>query len=356
MPTLSALVFAAVFSAIGAAHEPGTDQGVASQMARAAEQFVRSLDEEQLGQTVYKFDSEKRHAWHYFPSAMLKSRGGRPGLAIEDMQPEQRVLAHGLVASALSHRGHLTAMTIVMLQAILHDLEKNPAYNPEMYHVAVYGEPSTENSWAWCFEGHHLSIRVTLVDGNLFSLTPTFFGANPARVKSGPLKGVEPLKTEQELARKLVQSLTPEQRKLAVIAEAAPKDIVTGSQREVETDRFQPAQGIPFEKLDKKQQGMLLDLVAAFTSRYRQEIVDQVDRRTPIAEGPGMHFAWAGSFKPGEGHYWRIQTPHFLFEYDNTQNDANHIHTVWRQFNGDFGEDLLRRHYATAPEGHGHDH
>jgi hypothetical protein len=271
------------------------------------------------------------------------------------MRPEQRVLAHGLLSTALSHQGYRQAMTVIMLEAILRDLQNgNPARDPEMYHVAVFGKPSVESTWGWRFEGHHLSVNVTLVDGKRFCVTPSFFGSNPAKVKRGRFAGVEALAAEQHLARRLVVSLSPAQRKLAVIAAEAPRDILTGAARAVDRGRFEPPQGIPFEQLSETQQGLLLQVVDEFVAKYRPEIVEQIDDRKPIANGQGMHFAWAGGFEPGQGHYYRVQTADFLFEYDNTQAEANHIHAVWRQFDGDFGEDLLRAHYAHSPH-HQHD-
>lgn len=322
---------------------------VPGEMAEAAARFLTSLDELQQAQVSIDFGEEKRTAWHYFPSSMMESRGGRRGLAVRDMSPEQRALAHGLLNTALSHRGYFQAMTIMALESILHDLEnENPARDPSMYHVAVYGKPSPNQTWGWSVEGHHLSVNLTLVDGQRFCTTPSFFGSNPAIVREGPFTGLDTLKVEQELARQLVRSLTPEQRKLAVIADKAPRDIITAADREVKGDRFQPAQGIPFEQLDEAQQKMLLKLIDEFTGKYRPEIVEQVNKRTPVADGAGTFFCWAGGTDPGEGHYYRIQTPHFLFEYDNVQGNANHIHTVWRQFDGDFGADLLRQHYETG--------
>lgn len=335
---------------------PVLAEDVAAEMATAADRFVMSLDDAQRDQAVLEFKSPKRTFWHYFPSTMLQSQGGRTGLAIKEMTPEQRVLAHALVSTALSHKGYQQAMTIVTLEAILRDLQNgNPARDPELYHVAIFGTPSTEETWGWTFEGHHLSVNVTLVDGQRFCVTPSFFGSNPAKVREGPFQGVEALAVEQNLARQLVKSLSPEQRKLAVIATDAPRDILTGADREVKADRFQPPQGIALDKLSQSQQKMLLELVNEFAGKYRPPIIEQIDRRTPIADGRGMHFAWAGGFEPGQGHYYRIQTPDFLFEYDNTQGGANHVHAVWRQFDGDFGEDLLRKHYETSPH-HQHDH
>lgn len=322
---------------------------VPAEMAEAAHRFLRSLDDRQREQVSIDFDSEKRTFWHYFPSSMLESRGGRRGLAIKEMAPEQRVLAHGLLNTALSHRGYLQSMTVMILEAILRDLGGDGrTRDPEMYHLAIHGEPSTKETWGWSFEGHHLSVNLTLVEGRRFCVTPSFFGSNPAVVRTGPFEGLETLASEQQLARKLVRSLTPQQRKLAVIAEKAPRDIITGAERSVAGSQFQPPQGISFEKLNANQQQILLDLAGEFAAKYRRRIIDQISEHTPVLEGRGMHFAWAGGFEPGEGHYYRIQTPHFLFEYDNTQNGANHVHAVWRQFDGDFGADLLRRHYETA--------
>jgi len=347
LPALK-LAFAAIALTTGGGALAADD--VPGEMAEAARRFLRSLDEQQRQRVALQFDSDRRTAWHYFPSSMLESRGGRRGLPIKEMSGEQRALAHGLLNTALSHDGHMQTMTVMALEAILRKLENgNAARDPEMYHVAVFGRPSTEQTWGWSFEGHHLSVNLTLVGGQQFSVTPSFFGSNPAVVKDGPQKGLETLAIEQQLARKLVRSLTPQQRTLAVIADKAPADIITRADPSVGRDRFHPPKGIPFEQLTTEQQQQLLTLVRHFADKYRPQVIDQIARRTPIADGRGMLFAWAGGTDPGQGHYYRIQTPHFVFEYDNTQNDANHVHAVWRQFDGDFGADLLRRHYEASP-------
>jgi hypothetical protein len=327
-----------------AAHE------IPAEMTVAAHLFLKSLKGEQRSQAVIPFEGEKRISWHFFPSSMMEARGGRRGLAMKEMSPEQTILAHGLLSTALSHKGHLQTMTVMALEAILRDIENgNPARDPAMYHVAIYGTPSTEKTWGWSVEGHHLSLNIMLIDGHKFSVTPSFFGSNPAIVKSGPFKGLDTLAAEQKLARQLVTSLSDEQQKKAIIAAQAPSDIITGAQRRVGKDQFDPPQGIPFEQLTAAQQKNLLRLVRQFANKYRPPIVDEMQERAPLDDGQEMYFAWAGSVEPGKGHYYRIQTPHYLFEYDNTQNGANHIHAVWRTFDGDFGEDLLRRHYENSP-------
>lgn len=337
---------------LGVLMRPGVVQAhdAAAEMADSAQRFLKSLDPKQKAQASIALADPKRMFWHYFPDSMLQPQGGRRGLPIKDMSPQQKLLAYGLLSTALSHRGYLQSISIMTLEAILRDVEGgNPGRDPELYHVAIHGVPSTTTTWGWSFEGHHLSVNLTLVDGQRFSVTPSFFGSNPAVVRTGPLEGLEILASEQRLARDLVRSLTPEQRKLAVISQKAPRDIITGAARQVAANRFQPPQGIPFDRLDPKQQQLLLTLVRQFAEKYRTEILDQIRQRTPIDDGHEMCFAWAGGIEPGEGYYFRIQTPQFLFEFDNTQNNANHIHAVWRQFDGDFGEDLLRRHYETSP-------
>ena len=329
---------------------------VPAEMVSAATRFLQSLDASQREKVVIPFDGERRQAWHFIPSSMMDAHGGRRGLPMKEMSPAQRLLAHGLLSTALSHPGYLQAVSIMALESVLRDLENgNAARDSEMYHVALYGTPSAPETWGWSFEGHHLSVNLTLVEGQRFAVTPSFFGSNPAIVPSGAQQGQQVLAAEQELARALMRSLSEEQRKQAVIADQAPSDIITGADRKVLRERIGTPQGIPFATLTEPQQSQLLALVEQFSNKYRRPIIEQIDQRAPIAKGRDMFFAWAGSWEPGQGHYYRIQTPDFLFEYDNTQNNANHVHAVWRQFDGDFGEDLLRKHYETSDH-HDHDH
>ena len=337
------------FVGLAGAARPALGHDVPAEMRVAATRFLQALTAAQREQVSLGFDHERRTAWHYIPSSMMESQGGRRGLAIKAMTPDQQALAHGLLSTALSHPGYLQAVTIMALESILRDLEGgNPARDPEQYHVAVHGDPSPTDTWGWSFEGHHLSVNVTLINGRQFAVTPSFFGSNPAVVPDGAQKGLEILAAEQQLARELVHLLTPEQRKRAIIAEEAPSEIITAAVRKVDKDRFLPPQGIPFDQLNADQQALLLKLVFQFAGKFRPSIVAQIEQRSPLSDGQGMYFAWAGSIEPGHGHYYRIQTPRFLLEYDNTQNNANHIHTVWRDFDGDFGEDLLRKHYETS--------
>ncbi|GAB6165575.1 DUF3500 domain-containing protein [Thermostilla marina] len=325
------------------------ERTAAKEIATAAARFLASLDESQRPQVQFSFDSEARTAWHYFPTSMMASRGGRAGIAMKDLRDDQRALVQAVLGTTLSHHGILQASTIQALETVLRDMENgNPARDSGAYHIAVFGTPGSDATWGWSFEGHHLSINVTVVDGTHFSATPSFFGSNPAIVPEGPHEGLDVLHEEQSLARRLVRSLTPTQREKAIIAEKAPRDILTSAETEVAEDRFHPPQGIPFEELDAEQQDLVRRLAAQFTRKYRRPIVAQLERRTTLIPGKESFFAWAGGIEPGQGHYWRIQTPDYVFEYDNTQNNANHIHTVWRSFADDFGRDLLKEHYEHA--------
>jgi hypothetical protein len=338
---------AAVCLFIGAeaarAHEP------AAEMADAAQRFLASLDKDQKAKALLEFSSDYRQGWHFVPDRAIQPDGKRYGLPIGEMTQQQRLLAHALLSSGLSSHGYQTAVTIMSLEAILHDLEnKNPIRNPELYYVTIFGSPSSKETWSWRFEGHHLSVNFTLVGGTLYSVTPSFFGSNPGMVKQGPLQGLRPLAAKEDHARALVQSLSEEQKSKAIIAKDAPQDIITAQERIADRKLFEPAKGIPFAELNSDQQAMLLKVVNEYLVKHREPVIASIDKRQKIADGKDMVFAWAGGMNVGEPHYYRIQTPVFIFEYDNTQNDANHVHAVWREFDGDFGADLLRLHHENA--------
>ena len=326
---------------IGANHA-SLDQAI-DEMATAAERLLDSLNKGQRDKAVYEVTSDERQNWHFLPDSGIQPDGLRYGLPIKDMTEEQRILTYALVSTGMSHKGHLTAMTIISLEKILRDLEGSQIRDPELYYLTVFGKPGDAKAWGWRFEGHHLSINVSIVDGKLVAVTPSFFGSNPANVLQGPRQGLRTLADEELLARKLVKSLSDEQRTVAVINDVAPKDILTREARKVSEEKFSPPQGITGKQLNDSQRKLLLALVQVYAQRFRPEFVAQIAARSDLFDTGAMHFAWAGGLQESEGHYYRIQTPHFLIEYDNTQNSANHVHAVWRDFDGDFGADLLAR-------------
>jgi hypothetical protein len=230
------------------------------------------------------------------------------------------------------------------LEQILHDA--NPkgrfARDPKWYFVSIFGKPSVKGTWGWRFEGHHLSLSFTVVDGHVGGLTPSFLGTNPGKVLDGPRKGLQVLASEEEIARALARSLNAEQRKVAVVDEKAPADIITKADRKAR--RLEPL-GLAASEMNKKQFTQLWTLIEEYLRNYRPDLAEEGLKYLEGLDLKMIHFAWAGSLESGKGHYYRIQAPDFLIEYDNTQNGANHVHCVVRDLKRDFGEDLLRQHY-----------
>ena len=312
--------------------------GPASEMADAANNFLAALMPEQKARATFEFKDEERFDWHFIPKP-------RKGLPIKEMTPPQRLLAHALLSSGLSQRGYAKATSIMSLEQILYEIENQaPRRDAEMYYVTVFGQPG-KGAWGWRVEGHHVSLNFSLAGEEVLAVTPSFFGTNPAEIKSGPRKGLRVLGGEEDIARKLVKSLSEEQKKVALITNAAPGDIVTGHDRKAR--RLEPV-GIAAANLKPEQQTMLDALLKEYVYRVRPEVADADWKAIHDTGKEKIQFAWAGGLELGEGHYYRIQGPTFLMEYDCTQDHANHIHTVWRDLQNDFGDDLLSKHYQEA--------
>jgi len=313
------------------------------EMADAAKNFLQALSPDQQAQATYALTDEERFDWHFIP----KSRKGVP---LKEMSPTQQKLAQALLSSGLSHRGYARAVTIMSLEQILADLEqgKGPRRDPDLYFFTVFGKPGTKDAWGWRVEGHHLSLNFVVRGDSVLSATPTFFGSNPAEIKDGPRQGLRVLGSEEDLGRQFVKSLAGDQLKAALIAIKAPSDIITGNSRKAQL--LNPP-GLPAAQMTGEQKELLLNLIKDYAFRHRAEVASEDLQKIQKAGFDKVHFAWAGALEPGQGHYYRVQGPTFLLEYDDTQNNANHIHTVWRGFENDFGEDLLRRHYEEVPHG-----
>lgn len=308
-------------------------------MVTAAQDFVALLDSAQMMKAVYAFDDETRFDWHFVPRE-------RTGLPFRDMTADQRAAGHALLRSTLSAAGYLKATGIMHLEQILGVLENRPERrDPEAYFFWIFGTPSTAEPWGWRFEGHHLSMNFTSVADSLTVTTPSFLGANPATVPSGPFAGTRFLAAEEDLARALVLSMSDTQRARAIISDEAPRDIITGAEREVSLTTMD---GLPASDMTADQRARLRRLIMEYVGNMEHDIAHRQLAKLEAAGMGRLHFAWAGSVEPGRGHYYRIHGPTVLIEYDNTQNDANHVHSVWRDLTDDFGGDLLRRHYDEA--------
>jgi Protein of unknown function (DUF3500) len=317
------------------AQDPGPD------MTRAAKAFLATLSPEQRATASMAFDDAARLDWHFIPKAKRK------GLQIKDMDSQQRKAAHALLQSGLSQLGYEKATTIMSLEAILRELEKSragsPIRDPERYYFTIFGTPGEKGRWGYSVEGHHLSLNFVVDGGQVMATTPTFFGANPAEVKSdlavGPKKGTRVLKPEEDLAFKLLAALSPEQRKTALIAEKAPADLRGAGQPHAPAA---PPAGLSASKLTPEQIEMLRALVTAYCDNVPAAMSQQRLKAIDEAGIDKLSFAWAGADHPGAGHYYVVEGPTFVIEFVNTQpdsagNPANHIHSMWRKRAGDFG-------------------
>jgi Protein of unknown function (DUF3500) len=306
-------------------------------MSTAAEAFISSLSPDQRARATFGFEDEQRLDWHFIPRV-------RKGIPFKDLDPAQRLLGNALLGAGLGQRGLIRAATIMSLDAILREMEqgKGPVRDPELYFLSIFGDARSGKPWGWRVEGHHVALNFTLLEGKAIASTPAFFGANPAEVLQGARKGLRALAPEEDLARLLIKSLDDKQRAQAVVSESAPTDILSTNLRKAEP--LKPA-GLQTSKLGQKQQDILMTLLSEYASRHAPDIAAARLDRVRAAGLGNIFLAWAGGFEKGQPHYYRIQGPSFLVEYDNVQNNANHIHTVWRDFTSDFGADLLALHY-----------
>jgi hypothetical protein len=312
---------------------------IARELAVAAQRFLDTL--EPGTQATYLFQDSERGNFHFFPVS-------RRGVALKQLKEGQRHLALALMSATLSHVGNQKALTIMSLGDYLRATDTNPNIHrdSDQYHVTLFGTPSVEGTWGYRFEGFHLSLNVTVVRGRWIAVTPSFLGAIPATVPDGPRKGLQVLKEETELGRALAQSLTALQRKAGFgkIPDFLTETVggfVTGNKRKLE--RGTP-RGLAAADMTADQRATLMKLVRVHIGRIRKELADQDLARIDRAGREKIHFQWAGGLKAGEPHHYLIQGPTFLIEYDNTQDDANHVHCIYRDFDHDFG-DALVEHY-----------
>jgi hypothetical protein len=339
--TLSALVFLAMTTP--PSHAQQAPAAHSSHLIAAAQAFLNTLTPEQKQRAQFPFESNERFEWFYTPVA-------RKGLTLKDMNDQQRAAAMMLLRAGLSDKGYAKAETIRALEDVLVELGENPRRrDKELYYFSVFGEPSPQSTWGWRYEGHHLSQHWTIVAGTALVTTPQFFGANPAEVRQGQKKGLRALASEEDLGYQLVESLDAAQRRLAIIDAHAPADILTSNSRQA---AMQADLGVSYAQLTPAQQRVLMQLIEVQAGATLDPVAQERLAKLKSAGLEKIKFGWMGGLERSKGHYYRVQGPTFLIELDNTQDDANHIHTVWRDFNGDFGRDLLQEHYRAAPHDH----
>jgi len=313
--------------------------GRAQDLVSSATTFLNSLDPKLKSKIQYVIDDNERFNWHFVPRQ-------RNGVALRDFSPQQYQMVMTMLKTSLSEQGYVKATGIVALENVLREIENrgsNDTYrDPLNYYVTIFGTPSKDKPWGWRFEGHHVSVNFMSDKNEIVSSTPSFFGSNPGIVPRGEQKGKELLKQETDLGFELLNALSADQKKKAVFADKALPEIVMSDR--LKAERIEPL-GISYKELKSDQQKVFMSLLEVYINNYQFGFANTLMSKIKKAGVENLSFAWAGESKPGNGTYYRIQGPMLLIEYDNTQNNANHVHTAVRDLNNDFAEDILREHY-----------
>jgi hypothetical protein len=339
---------------------------VAAAVTEQALAFLDDLDESQQAQASFDLrDTDERTNWAYFPRQ-------HKGVPLLGMSPKQQKSAHALVTASLSLPAYARACSIMALESVLNLLEErrlDAARDPGRYFFSIFGSPR-EDAWGWRLEGHHVCLNYTIMGGEIVSATPLFLGANPATVFHRDTPVLRPCAEEEDSARAFLEMLDAGQRDTAIVCETAPPDFVMMNAPVVPEDclpsdlvgalqprpnlmtdeekhavRFSRAEplGLPASALTPTQLKVLADLIDVYIHRLPEPLASSETERIDVRD---VYFAWAGVVERRKGHYYRLQSPNFLVEYDCTQDDANHVHTVWRDMQRDFGLDALRAHTA----------
>lgn len=318
-----------------------TEPPSAAALTRHAQKFLAALDAVQRKQAHFGFRDKERTNWHFVPNVY-------PGITLARLSIEQRRSVHRLLLTTLSAAGYHKATTIMQLEDVLRRLaeaqgRKAPSRDPGRYSLAFFGRPSDTSPWGFRLQGHHLSLNVSVVGGKIVASTPAFLGSNPAEIRHGHHAGLRALPAEEDLGFALLHSLDAAQKKLAVLADKAPRDVLFGPGRK-KTILGQP-KGLAVAAMTAPQREIFDALLEAYLGNATTKIAAFHRANIRAADIGKVHFAWMGARQRGQGHYYRLHGPSFAIEYDNTQNGANHVHTVFHDLTNDFAEDLLQRHY-----------
>ncbi|MGF1512984.1 MAG: DUF3500 domain-containing protein [Elainellaceae cyanobacterium] len=311
-----------------------------SEMTERVTSFLQSLGPEQQRQAVFPYDSAERLNWHYTPRS-------RQGISFKDMTREQRQAAEGMLQFTLSETGYQKVQDILTLETVLRQQGGSPAIrDPELYFWTVFGNPGAI-PWGWRLEGHHLSLNIAAMSEDTLVVTPAFWGANPAEVQGPPHQGLRALAQEQDLAFDLMRSLTAAQQERVILANQSFGNILAGPR----PSRLEDAAGLRLGEMDAASRDRAVQLIETYVGNLRGELAARQLQRIRDAGIDAIRFSWAGALDPDQGHYYRLHGPIALIEYDNTRNDANHIHSVWHDLEQGFGVDALRAHYAQVSHG-----
>jgi hypothetical protein len=333
------LAFAALTTLAGLAYVAQLAETSGAAMVSAAQSFLHGLKPDQKSQATFSFDDKERTNWNFTPQQDANKKATRKGLPLEDMTPEQKKAALALVKAGTSDTGNVTATTIMSLEAILREQEKNGAMvrNPEWYFFTIFGTPAKTGRWGWRVEGHHLSLNFTMDGTQVVAATPFFFGANPAEVKGGRQKGLRVLASAEDLAKDLYHALSEGQRQIALQKGKFPEP----GEKTVAPKVGAPV-GLAAAKMNDAQKALLMKLLHSYTDRMPPDVGALELRNAKEAGLDNVHFAFTGSTESGQGLTYRVQGPTFVIEFlniqaDSARNPANHIHSAWRRIKGDFG-------------------
>ncbi|MFT4514495.1 MAG: hypothetical protein ACI89X_000745 [Planctomycetota bacterium] len=312
---------------------------VGAELAEATSGFLSSLDDKQRLLALRELNDKEAVNWHFVP-------GRYAGVEMGALTGKQKALAHQVLRTMLSATGFAKAMAIADLENVLHEMESKPNKpaahrDPSRYALLVCGTPEPGGTFVVRYQGHHVSLRMAVVEGMLVGHTPTFLGTNPHVVPEQFARPVV-LRNEEALGRELLAMFEGEQRAKVIIADTAPPDVLLGPGKA--PAELGERRGLAWADMSKAQQDALWRLLQLHANVLRPDVAKQDLARIRNSGLAEMSFAWAGSTEMGKGHYYRIHGNHFAVEYDCTQNDANHVHVCWRDFENDFGGDALRRH------------
>jgi len=317
-----------------------THVAATAEMSDFAGRFVDTLTSEQRSKTCFQYMDGERIFWYYPPL-------NRHGLPLRDMNDNQRDLAFGLLAAGLTEQGNQQARATIEHERILGVIEENQGKaqssfrrDPELYYWRIFGDPTSDEPWGWSVEGHHVSIHYSLWKDQVISVTPFFFGSNPAEVREGPHKGLRLQAKVMDLAFDLMGDLDKGQQSKATIFDEAPLDILTFNAARASLPK---EQGLSASKMNSTQKEILSSLITEYTSKVRTDVANS-RLETILGNLDNIHFAWGGPVDKAQPHYYRLHGGDFVVEYDNRQNGANHIHSVWRDVSNDFAGDVMRDH------------
>ena len=318
---------------------PQIKSTIVANMTDAAVKFTDSLSEGQKSKACFHYFDAEKLFWYYPPI-------NRHGLALRDMAENQRDLAFNLMATGLTRQSYSQARKIIDLEDVLGALEKEQGHvtwnrDPELYYFTIFGDPKDSEPWGWRAEGHHISLHFSVWKGKVISTTPFFFGSNPAEVRQGPKNGQRVLNNREDIAYTLINELDAGQKGRAIIWDEAPLDIVTYNSSKVSLPR---EEGLPLSKMSNIQKTIATSLISEYVNQVHEELALTKMKELNEYGVDNIYFAWAGSTQPGQEHYYRLHGGNFVVEFDNRQNGANHIHSVWRDVENDFAQDVLRQH------------